>query len=1056
LRSKTNMTDFIFQKPLTEADKLRQAVMNTYRMDETEAMQPLLDMAELSESQQQSVKALAEKLVVAVRKGRIGKGGLDAFMYQYDLSTEEGIALMCLAEAALRVPDSDTIDHLIEDKIAHANWELHQGKSDSFFVNSASWALMLTGKILKPNEEAEGYLGPVLDKFIKRSSQPVIRKAVNEAMRILGKQFVMGRTIQEATARAKKEEQRGYSFSYDMLGEAARTMKDAERYFQAYKKAIDAIGKDAKGMGIYKGAGISIKLSALHPRYEFAHRDRCVPFLIDRLKELTMQAQSYDIGITVDAEEADRLELSLDIIEAVASDEALAGWDGFGLALQTYQKRAFYVIDWLANLGKKLNRKFMLRLVKGAYWDFEIKDSQVKGLVGYPVFTRKANTDVSYLACAKKTIEYGEVFYPQFATHNAYTVAAVIEMLGNRKDFEFQCLKGMGRELYDQLVMDKGKDALSCRIYAPVGQHEDLLPYLVRRLLENGANSSFVNRIVDEKTPIEELIENPVKKVRQADSISHPGIQLPINMFKDRKNSHGTDLSDAVTLGALAVEMTKTGGKAWQAKGTNNADGVKERTTRDVTSPANRENVVGQATLAVKEDIERMIDRAEKAKYHWDRVPVADRATLLEKVADLFEENAAELMAIVTKEAGKTLPDAVGEVREAVDFCRYYANLARQKLSAVTLPGPTGETNEMTLHGRGTMLCISPWNFPLAIFTGQVAACLVAGNCVLAKPADQTLLIGAKAVELMHKAGIPDDVIQLAPGRGSVIGEAAVANERIAGVIFTGSTETAQMINQTLANRKGAIVPFVAETGGQNCMIADSTALSEQLVQDIVMSAFNSAGQRCSAMRVVFLQSDTADHVIEMLKGAMAELKVGDPRWINTDIGPVIDEPSRKVLQEHADRMSKEGKLIFEVPLPKECQKGTFFAPRAFEIPSLDVLKREVFGPILHVIRYDRKDLNKVIDAINSTGYGLTTGVHTRIAAVAEYITSRIHAGNAYVNRNMIGAVVGVQPFGGEGLSGTGPKAGGPHYLSRLCHERTLTINTTAAGGNASLMTIGE
>lgn len=1050
------MPDFIFPKTLPALDDLRLAMANAYRMDETQAMQTLLGAAELSTSQLQSVKTLAERLVTTVRKGRVGKGGIDAFMHQYGLSTEEGVALMCLAEAALRIPDTETIDRLIEDKIASANWGLHQGKSDSLFVNSASWALMLTGKILGAEEKSDRHLGSVLKKFVKKTSAPVIRKAVNEAMRILGKQFVMGRTIEEATTRAKKEEARGYAFSYDMLGEGARTMKDAERYFNAYKNAIDIIGKEAKGQGIYKGAGISVKLSALHPRYEFARSEYCLPFLIDRLKALAVQAKGYDIGLTVDAEEADRLEISLDIIEAVASDPALAGWYGFGLAVQAYQKRAFFLIDWLAAVGKRLNRKFMVRLVKGAYWDYEIKDSQLKGLASYPVFTRKVNTDVSYLACAKKMIDYGsDVFYPQFATHNAYTVAAILEMIGERRDYEFQCLKGMGRELYNQLVME-AEVPVSCRIYAPVGQHEDLLPYLVRRLLENGANSSFVHRIVDEKTPIETLIEDPIRKVRSSDSIPHPSIPLPTHIFADRQNSIGLDLSDMPTLSDMAKAMTEAGANVWQASGTAHDPAATKEAVRDITSPANRHQVVGKVVTAAKEDVEYMMARALKAARGWDEVSIEARAAMVEKVADLFEENRAELMAIVMREAGKTLSDAVGEVREAVDFCRYYANLARQRLVPVALPGPTGESNILSYHGRGVMLCISPWNFPLAIFTGQVVACLVAGNCVLAKPADQTILIGAKAVALMHKAGIPDDVIQLVPGRGSVIGAAAVAHEKIAGVIFTGSTETAQVINQTLANRKGPIVPFVAETGGQNCMIADSTALPEQLVQDVISSAFNSAGQRCSAMRVLFLQSNTADRIIEMLKGAMSELNVGDPRWLSTDIGPVIDDAARQMLEAHAERMNKEGKLIYEVPLSKETEHGTFFAPRAYEIPSLDVLTREVFGPILHVIRYERSDLDKILDAINATGYGLTTGVHTRIASVADYITRRIHAGNAYVNRNMIGAVVGVQPFGGEGLSGTGPKAGGPWYLTRLCHERTLSVNTTAAGGNASLMAIEE
>jgi len=1051
------MSVFTFPTSPSEVTSQRAAITDAYRKDETECLAVLLRAAELPEIALKGIERTAEKLVISVREQRLGKGGLDAFLYEYDLSTEEGIALMCLAESMLRVNDTATLDRLIQDKITSADWDSHRGKSESSFVNAASWALMLTGKILTPDQDKSGIFTDTIKRFVKRTSEPVIRKAMGEAMRILGKQFVMGRTIDEALDRSRSQEKLGYRFSYDMLGEAARTAEDAERYFQAYQNAITSIGKAAHGKGIYAGAGISIKLSALHPRYEFSQQERSIPILIERLRALALQAKAADIGLTVDAEEADRLEISLDIMEAVIADPALKGWNGFGLALQAYQKRAFYVIDWLASMARKHHCRLMVRLVKGAYWDTEIKDSQVRGLAEYPVFTRKASTDVSYLACAKKMIEYGDLFYPQFATHNAYTVAAILAMMGERRDFEFQCLKGMGRALYDQIVA-KDKMAIPCRIYAPVGQHEDLLPYLVRRLLENGANSSFVNRIIDEKTPIKELIAHPIEKIKNLQSKPHPKIKLPAQLYPDRTNSQGLDLTNPHSLKELTQAMDKALTNAWYALPTITP---KPSTLRDVQGqtvldPSDHKREIGTRVYSTKEEIEKSILLATKAAPAWNAISVAQRAACLERLADLLEANRAELMAMLVREAGKCMPDAQGEVREAVDFCRYYASLGRETLSPQVLAGPTGEFNQLEMHGRGVFFCISPWNFPLAIFTGQVVAALITGNCVLAKPAEQTSLIGAKTVELMHQAGIPKEVVQLVPGKGSVIGPIATADNRVNGIMFTGSTETARGINQTLAQRTGAIVPFIAETGGQNALIADSTALPEQLVHDVILSAFNSAGQRCSALRVLFLQEEMADRVISLLKGAMQELKIGDPAKLSTDIGPVINEDSRKTLEAHAERMNKEGKLIAEVPLSRETQYGTFFAPRAYEIPSLSVLEREVFGPILHVIRYKSKELDNVISAINDNGYGLTLGIHTRIKATADYILQRVRAGNRYVNRNIVGAVVGVQPFGGEGLSGTGPKAGGPHYLARLCNERSLAENTTAAGGNASLMSLVE
>jgi RHH-type proline utilization regulon transcriptional repressor/proline dehydrogenase/delta 1-pyrroline-5-carboxylate dehydrogenase len=1051
------MSVFTFPTSHSEITSQRAAITAAYRKDETECLSILLKAAELPEVSLQEIEKTAEKLVISVREQRLGKGGIDAFLYEYDLSTEEGIALMCLAESMLRVSDNITLDRLIQDKITAADWDSHRGKSDSSFVNAASWALMLTGKILTPEETKSGIFGDTLKRFVKRTSEPVIRKAMSEAMRILGKQFVMGRTINEAVDRSRSNEKLGYRFSYDMLGEGARTAEDAERYFQAYHSAIKVIGKAARGKGIYAGAGISIKLSALHPRYEFSQQERSIPLLIERLRALALEAKAADIGLTVDAEESDRLEISLDIMEAVIADPALKDWNGFGLALQAYQKRAFYVIDWLAAMAKKHRCRLMLRLVKGAYWDTEIKDSQVRGLADYPVFTRKASTDVSYLACAKKIIEYGDLFYPQFATHNAYTVAAILEMMGQRRDFEFQCLKGMGRALYDQIVASN-KMAVPCRIYAPVGQHEDLLPYLVRRLLENGANSSFVNRIVDEKTPIKDLLAHPIEKISKLAYKPHPKIKLPSQLYPDRMNSQGLDLTNPNTLEELTTAMDKALTNPWYALPTI---APKPKTLREVqgepvVDPSDHKRQIGTRVYSTKEEIEESIQVATKAAPAWNAIPVTERAACLEKLADLIEANRAELMALLAREAGKCMPDAQGEVREAVDFCRYYANLGRTTLAPIVLDGPTGEFNQLEMHGRGVFFCVSPWNFPLAIFAGQVVAALITGNCVLAKPAEQTSLIGAKAVELMHQAGIPKEVVQLIPGKGSVLGPLLTTDNRINGIMFTGSTETARGINQVLAQRDGPIVPFIAETGGQNALIADSTALPEQLVNDVILSAFNSAGQRCSALRVLFLQDEMADRVITLLKGAMQELKVGDPAKLSTDIGPVINEASRKTLEAHVARMNKEAKLIAEVPMSKETQHGTFFAPRAYEIPSLDILEREVFGPILHIIRYKSKDLDTVINTINNNGYGLTLGIHTRIKTTADYILQRVRVGNRYVNRNMIGAVVGVQPFGGEGLSGTGPKAGGPHYLSRLCNERSLAENTTAAGGNASLMSLVE
>ena len=884
--------------------------------------------------------------------------------------------------------------------------------------------------------------------------EPVIREAMRHAMRILGRQFVMGRTIKEALDRAQGPERQGYRYSYDMLGEAARTHADAERYFRAYREAIRRIGEAARGKGPVDGPGISVKLSALHPRYEPGRREECVPALVARLKELSLLARQYDIGLTVDAEEADRLDLSLDVIEQVYGDPKLDGWDGFGLALQAYQKRAIRVIDWLTELGRRHGRKLMVRLVKGAYWDTEIKIAQERGLDGYPVFTRKVSTDVSFLACAKALLERRDVFYPQFATHNAHTFAWVLEAAGGRcEGFEFQRLHGMGEPLFDQVVSRE----LPVRIYAPVGSHEDLLAYLVRRLLENGANSSFVNRLQDDQVPVAEIVADPVARVRELEKVPHPRIPLPVDLFGEaRRNSRGVDFSDPTALRPLAEEMDLAIAAGWTARPLI-GDGEGAAAPRPVTDPSNRERQVGQIAWADSREAQRALEIAHRDWRGWNDRGGAARADCLDRMADLLEEHRAELMALCVREAGKTLPDAIAEVREAADFCRYYADRARRHFDGpVRLPGPTGEENTIRLGGRGVFLCISPWNFPLAIFTGQVAAALVAGNAVIAKPAEQTGLVAWRAVRLFREAGVPAEVLHLLPGDGAELGGALIPDERIAGVAFTGSTETARRINRMLAERDGAIVPLIAETGGQNAMIVDSTALPEQVVVDVVASAFQSAGQRCSACRVLYVQEGIADKLLTMLEGAVATLKVGDPGLLETDVGPVIDDDACAMLRDHASRMDREGRLLMTADPQPGSGGGTFFAPRAYEIDSLNRLQGEVFGPVLHVVRWRPGELDRVLEEIRATGYGLTLGVHSRIERTARHVEQRVGVGNMYVNRNMVGAVVGVQPFGGQGLSGTGPKAGGPNYLYRFAHEHVLSVNTTAAGGNTTLVSLGE
>jgi RHH-type proline utilization regulon transcriptional repressor/proline dehydrogenase/delta 1-pyrroline-5-carboxylate dehydrogenase len=1045
----------ILSPELPPAPDAAHALMTAaYCRDETEAMNELLGQAALSPAERDLVLARATELVARVRAKAQDASAVEAFMRQYDLSSEEGVLLMCVAEALLRIPDKDTADKLISDKLGEANWEAHLGKSDSMFVNAGTWGLMLTGKFISLADETQRNFTGAFKRLVGRAGEPVIRLAVRQAMRIMGHQFVMGRTIKEGLDRAQEKENRAYRYSYDMLGEGALTTPDGERYYRAYVDAIKALGARGPFKEILDAPSISIKLSALHPRYEVGKRARVHAELQPKLLALAQLAKAQGICLTVDAEEADRLELSLDLIAAVHADPSLDGYQGFGLAVQAYQKRAPFVIDWLAEQAKKTGRRFCVRLVKGAYWDSEIKRAQEGGHAGYPVYTRKPNTDVSYLACAKRLFEHGPAaFYPAFATHNAHTIAA-IHHIAKGRPFEFQRLHGMGADLYDEVIGEKNLN-VPCRVYAPVGSHEDLLPYLVRRLLENGANTSFVNRIVDESTPIKDLVADPVDVVRGFASKPHPRIPQPIGLFgEQRKNSMGVNFGNDNELKALADAVGAV--KAdWSA--TPLVPGAKSaESLQDVTNPADRRQKIGTMQHADAATIDRSLVNAVAAQPAWDALPAASRAKILEHAADLLEQRRATFVALLVREAGKTLPAAISEVREAADMCRYYAAVARKLFQPENLPGPTGESNQLSLHGRGVFVCISPWNFPLAIFTGQVAAALATGNAVIAKPADQTVLIGHAAVKLLHEAGVPEGVLQFLPGKGSMIGNALLTKPEIAGVCMTGSTETAWTINRTLAARNAQIAALIAETGGQNALIADSSALPEQLVKDVVASAFDSAGQRCSAARVLFVQDDIADKVIHMLAGAMDELKVGDPGLLSTDVGPVIDEPSRKNLADHAARMDKEAKLIKQVALPAEAANGTFLAPRAYELKSLSQLTKEVFGPILHVIRWKSDQLDQVIDAINATGFGLTLGIHSRIDSTIAHIAQRAKVGNCYVNRNQIGAVVGVQPFGGEGLSGTGPKAGGPHYLTRFVTERTLTINTTAAGGNASLLTLGE
>lgn len=1004
-----------FAPPVSPPTPLRAAITAAYRRPEPECIAPLLEAATLLPIQRQAVAALARKLIVALRAKDRGSG-VEGLVQEYALSSQEGVALMCLAEALLRIPDTATRDALIRDKIADGDWRAHLGDGRSLFVNAATWGLVVTGRLTSTANDRS--LGAALTRLIGRAGEPVIRRGVDMAMRMMGEQFVTGETIEEALRRARAAEAQGFQYSYDMLGEAATTAADAERYFADYEHAIHAIGKAADGRGIYAGPGISIKLSALHPRYARAQLARVMGELLPRVKALALLARRYDIGLNIDAEEADRLEISLDLLEALRRDPDLANWHGLGFVVQAYGKRCPFVLDFIIELARATRHRIMVRLVKGAYWDSEIKRAQVDGLEGFPVFTRKIHTDVSYIACARKLLAATDYVFPQFATHNAQTLATIYELAGpdfRLGRYEFQCLHGMGEPLYEEVV---GKEKLDrpCRIYAPVGTHETLLAYLVRRLLENGANSSFVNRISDKNVPVEDLIADPAEIVRgmAAPGAPHPAIALPAAIYGRRQNSAGLDLANERALARLSEKLRESVAEKWLA-------GPATGTARAVRNPGDHGDVVGTVNEVSPSDAAAAVSRAAASVASWNAVPPAERAAILERAADRLEERMPILLGLIMREAGKSLPNAIAELREAVDFLRYYAAEARSRFGS-------------DQKALGPVVCISPWNFPLAIFTGQVAAALVAGNAVLAKPAEETPLIAAESVRLLHEAGVPAEVLQLIPGDGR-IGAALVAAPEVAGVMFTGSTEVARLIQGQLAQRlspDGKPIPLIAETGGQNAMIVDSSALAEQVVGDVIASAFDSAGQRCSALRILCLQADVAERILAMLKGALRELRIGRTDRLAVDVGPVITAEAKTTIEQHIAMMRERGHSVEQIALPPETASGTFVPPTIIEIGRIADVAREVFGPVLHVLRFERDDLNALIDEINATGYGLTFGLHTRLDETIAHVTQRVKAGNLYINRNIIGAVVGVQPFGGRGLSGTGPKAGGPLYLNRL------------------------
>jgi RHH-type proline utilization regulon transcriptional repressor/proline dehydrogenase/delta 1-pyrroline-5-carboxylate dehydrogenase len=1023
--------DFIDQ-PLTD---LWQLISPLYAVDEARWLNELLPLALPDDAEKLRITEGAAQLISSVRADDGAIHMIDALLLEYSLDTREGILLMCLAEALMRIPDAETADALIKDKLSVADWKAHLKNSDSLFVNASTWGLLLTGKVVTLDENEDGSPSNAINRLVNKLSEPVIRKVMNQAMKIMGHQFVLGRSIKEALKRGHSSRDKGYTYSFDMLGEAALTAQDATKYFNDYYQAITAVGQDS-----YTGSSpkptVSIKLSALHPRYEVGQEDRVLGEMSDKVRELIRHARKLNVGITIDAEEADRLELSLKLFKQLYQHPDALGWGGLGLVVQAYSKRALPVLAWLAALAKQQGDRIPLRLVKGAYWDSEIKNCQQRGLSGYPVYTRKEATDTAYLACARFLLSdsvRGNI-YPQFASHNAHTVASIIGM-AKHDQFEFQRLHGMGDALYNTVIK---QHTVNVRIYAPVGSHKDLLPYLVRRLLENGANSSFVHRLVDARCPISELIHHPAEVLQSRASLANPYIPQPDTLFgTERKNSRGYNIEIEGEWHAFQATIAPFMSTQWTATSIINGQApISSNAPLAVLAPYNRSEQIGTATWSSQDHVDQALAHASDYFPTWRDTPVEERAAALEKLADLLEANYGELMALCHREAGKTLQDSIDEIREAVDFCRYYAVQARSAMNeAVQLPSYDGHLKTVHREGRGVFVCISPWNFPLAIFLGQITAALAAGNCVVAKPAEQTGLIAYRATQLMLEAGIPAGAIQLLLGDGATVGAPLTSDARVDGVAFTGSTDTARLINRALAARDREPVPFIAETGGQNAMIIDSTSLPEQVVRDVVRSAFASAGQRCSALRVLFVQQDIADRIIPMLRGAMMERVVGDPTLHKTDIGPVIDAEAQQGLLKHIARMREVATFIAQTPLAASTEQGTFVAPTAFEIAGIELLTEEQFGPILHVVRYKAKDLDQVIDTINATGFGLTLGVHTRNETTANQITSRARVGNIYINRDQVGAVVGVQPFGGQGLSGTGPKAGGPHYLKRFTRE---------------------
>ncbi|MEZ8643356.1 bifunctional proline dehydrogenase/L-glutamate gamma-semialdehyde dehydrogenase PutA [Vibrio cyclitrophicus] len=1006
-----------------------------YMVDETQWLEQLLPLATPSESEKQQITAKTTSLIEAIRADKTSIQMIDALLLEYSLDTQEGILLMCLAEALMRIPDSATADALIRDKLSVADWKSHLKNSDSVFVNASTWGLMLTGKVVGLSSKEQS-AGQAVNRLVNKLSEPVIRKAMHQAMKVMGHQFVLGRSIAEAQKNGKSMRDKGFTYSYDMLGEAALTTADANKYFKDYLMAIEAVGRDTYVSSKSSPApSVSIKLSALHPRYEVANEDRVLTELCDTLEQLLRRAVELDVAITIDAEEADRLELSLKLFEKLYRTDLVKGWGKFGLVIQAYSKRALPVLVWLNRLAKEQGDLIPLRLVKGAYWDSEIKWSQQAGFTDYPVYTRKEATDVAYLACARYLLSpsvRGNIF-PQFASHNAHTVSAIAVMT-EHKDFEFQRLHGMGDSLYNH-AMEAYQQ--SVRIYAPVGSHKDLLPYLVRRLLENGANSSFVHRLVDARCPVAELTQHPVDMLLAFDTLHNTKIPLPPAVFPERKNSYGVNIDIESEAHQFEAQVKTFLNNQWTAGPVINGESLAEsmikadQNVEQVTSPYDRRINVGQVAFANLDHVSAAITGADAAFADWNATSVETKAAALEKLADLMEDNLAELVAICHQEAGKTIHDSVDEVREAVDFCRYYAKQA-DNLQGFELKGFDGQTRIASRQGRGVFVCISPWNFPLAIFLGQITAALVAGNTVVAKPAEQTSLIAARAVELMNEAGFPAGTIQLLPGRGAEIGSALTSHDAIAGVAFTGSTPTAQRINVSLASRNAKPVPFIAETGGQNAMIVDSTALPEQVVRDVIRSAFASAGQRCSALRVLYIQEDIADRVVGLIHGAMDELSVGIPYLHKTDVGPVIDQTAKQKLLAHLKNMTQTQKKVAQLTLGSDCEHGDFVPPSAFEIDDISCLKEEQFGPVLHIVRFKASELAQVVDQINQTGFGLTMGIHSRNETTYRWIEKHVRVGNCYINRDQVGAVVGVQPFGGQGLSGTGPKAGGPHYLYRF------------------------